>query len=572
MKHTHLSTIGAAAFALVAITVSSTSVYKSYSPSTPVLVPPMLSDGRLFTAQTATISINEFTPDQSAQGIVLPKDTHNFFRCTTGGNMSIEANSLGDVRTWMYEFTGNEPPFNGEFFISAGEIAANSKYDAMNTLQTFSTGKRYYQMGQVDMYFKCDSGLSRGLLPVEVCGDGIVSDTEECDDGNSEDHDGCSQSCTTEVGYRCESEPSNCTQIIPMLPSNTSNDTVAENTKNAAPEDIDTTEPENTDDIPTTIQECMKDDSLYWDVTLNRCSNAVQTCADPDSLGKEGDDILTQSSAFGFLNAKGNPFDKRFRKEAADFCATDTVLIEYSCEERFLKENIVTCPSGSCIDGHCTEADPPDPNEPTPYTNITSVINGNGASSSYSIPFGNNSTIGRFSFITKANDDSATNKSIAALDDIIFTVDALNVSMYSYGAKVYNTTNPSIKAPCDIRTRNGSLIGNSVVSNNRFEVLCPNLIDSPVETSVEAGGEITLALEASITTPIPDPSRPSTLRVSLRNFTDKDSIFGIGVGRSHIHWVDTYENMSQGFDWINHSSPTVSSTLFQYRRPNQTSY
>ena len=231
----HNKTLAAAAFALVAITVSSTAVHKSFSPGAPVLIPPMLSDGRLFTAQTANIPINEFSAGQTAQGIVLPKDSHNFFTCNTGGSIATRANDLGTARAWIYEFTGNEPPFNGEFFVSDGELAANSKYDSLDTLQTFSTGKRYYEMGAVDMYFKCGSGFSRKefcgdnicqanesanscALDCTVCGDGIVSDTEECDDGNISNNDGCSSSCTTDVGYTCDNEPSQCSLLIPTLP------------------------------------------------------------------------------------------------------------------------------------------------------------------------------------------------------------------------------------------------------------------------------------------------------------------------------------------------------------------
>lgn len=37
------------------------------------------------------------------------------------------------------------------------------------------------------------------------CGDGIVvSSLEQCDDGNLENGDGCSDACEIEVGYQCE--------------------------------------------------------------------------------------------------------------------------------------------------------------------------------------------------------------------------------------------------------------------------------------------------------------------------------------------------------------------------------
>ena len=44
----------------------------------------------------------------------------------------------------------------------------------------------------------------------EVCGDGVITDSEACDDGNTDDGDGCSASCAVEEGWECEDEPSDC--------------------------------------------------------------------------------------------------------------------------------------------------------------------------------------------------------------------------------------------------------------------------------------------------------------------------------------------------------------------------
>jgi uncharacterized repeat protein (TIGR01451 family) len=42
------------------------------------------------------------------------------------------------------------------------------------------------------------------------CGDGRVADLEECDDGNFDEGDGCSDSCKVEDGFACHDEPSDC--------------------------------------------------------------------------------------------------------------------------------------------------------------------------------------------------------------------------------------------------------------------------------------------------------------------------------------------------------------------------
>ena len=57
---------------------------------------------------------------------------------------------------------------------------------------------------------QCCSGLCSMGLCVSVCGDGVVSGTEQCDDGNNVPFDGCSATCTGETGYTCTGSPSVC--------------------------------------------------------------------------------------------------------------------------------------------------------------------------------------------------------------------------------------------------------------------------------------------------------------------------------------------------------------------------
>ncbi len=44
----------------------------------------------------------------------------------------------------------------------------------------------------------------------EGCGDGAISATETCDDGNTDPGDGCSAICSVETGFRCTGTPSRC--------------------------------------------------------------------------------------------------------------------------------------------------------------------------------------------------------------------------------------------------------------------------------------------------------------------------------------------------------------------------
>jgi fibro-slime domain-containing protein len=49
---------------------------------------------------------------------------------------------------------------------------------------------------------------------LSICGDGVVSPPLQCDDGNNIDGDGCSADCKLEMGWKCEGEPSVCTQTV----------------------------------------------------------------------------------------------------------------------------------------------------------------------------------------------------------------------------------------------------------------------------------------------------------------------------------------------------------------------
>ena len=53
----------------------------------------------------------------------------------------------------------------------------------------------------------CDGVLNNGCAG---CGNGAVAAGEQCDDSNTANNDGCSNSCTIEAGYCCSGEPSSC--------------------------------------------------------------------------------------------------------------------------------------------------------------------------------------------------------------------------------------------------------------------------------------------------------------------------------------------------------------------------
>jgi cysteine-rich repeat protein len=48
----------------------------------------------------------------------------------------------------------------------------------------------------------------------QVCGNGQIENTEQCDDSNTNNGDGCSSSCAIETGYSCSGIPSTCSPSI----------------------------------------------------------------------------------------------------------------------------------------------------------------------------------------------------------------------------------------------------------------------------------------------------------------------------------------------------------------------
>lgn len=53
----------------------------------------------------------------------------------------------------------------------------------------------------------CDGSIDEGC---DVCGDGIITGAEQCDDGDVGDNDGCNSICNIEPGWICSDEPSIC--------------------------------------------------------------------------------------------------------------------------------------------------------------------------------------------------------------------------------------------------------------------------------------------------------------------------------------------------------------------------
>ena len=69
----------------------------------------------------------------------------------------------------------------------------------------------------MEIFYECNFVEGTGSECLIKCGDGLMHSSEECDDGNLYNEDGCTEACTIENGYECdpgnERKPSECSPI-----------------------------------------------------------------------------------------------------------------------------------------------------------------------------------------------------------------------------------------------------------------------------------------------------------------------------------------------------------------------
>ncbi|KAM7378792.1 hypothetical protein PAMP_004390 [Pampus punctatissimus] len=92
-----------------------------------------------------------------------------------------------------------------------------SKSPSPQTQQTFTDSSvRQGEKYQYTIQVEAEGFLSHHSPPLlythgqSYCGDGLIQGTEECDDSNLLDGDGCSKKCHKEIGFNCNGEPSQC--------------------------------------------------------------------------------------------------------------------------------------------------------------------------------------------------------------------------------------------------------------------------------------------------------------------------------------------------------------------------
>lgn len=144
--------------------------------------------------------------------------------------------------------------------------------------------------------------------PADVCGDGVVGKSEECDDGNAKPGDGCSGVCSTDPGYDCLAAGKPCTVSTTQVCGNGTKDML---------EACDDGNAQNGDGCSST---CSIEDGYTCDPRSGVCTPTTapavcgnglvesgESCDDANLVAKDGcDDHCATESGFDCISA-GEP-------------------------------------------------------------------------------------------------------------------------------------------------------------------------------------------------------------------------------------------------------------------------
>jgi fibro-slime domain-containing protein len=112
--------------------------------------------------------------------------------------------------------------------------------------------------------------------PIARCGDGLVADSEQCDDGNLDATDGCSERCKIELGKKCEGEPSMCTDAV---------------CGNGMPEGAEACDDGNTQPFDGCSAICLREPDCSGDSCTSECGDGLiinEDCDDGNTTPGDG--------------------------------------------------------------------------------------------------------------------------------------------------------------------------------------------------------------------------------------------------------------------------------------------
>lgn len=176
---------------------------------------------------------------------------------------------------------------------------------------------------------------------------------------------------------------------------------------------------------------------------------------------------------------------------------------------------------------------------------ISSISNANPDADGTNVPIGVNK-IARFKFSAAKNRNTRNGRDDAVLDAIVFTVDSENVSFDPTAFEVLNASDETTRQSCyafdPLVPISGSdnpppISGYHVryyahITANEYAgsviVLCPGLDQGVVDTEINAGEDLTIALRGKILMSQIDSESPSSLQVSLKKINSID-LEGVGI-------------------------------------------
>ncbi len=184
---------------------------------------------------------------------------------------------------------------------------------------------------------------------------------------------------------------------------------------------------------------------------------------------------------------------------------------------------------------------------------IVSITNADPNADGTAVPNGLLQAIGQFKFATlpAANLKNGTNK--WTLTDIMFDVEAMNVELDKTSFRFAKKPDLTTVSTCDVIDDDGSEF---------LHVACFNIDQSSINTSIDPASDETFVLVAEIRNSQVDPTKSSSLQVSLSNFTNP-LVDGMASGLNHIHWTDLDASLNAGgFFWIEYPNTIVRGTVY----------
>ncbi|MFH1670606.1 MAG: S-layer homology domain-containing protein [Patescibacteria group bacterium] len=188
---------------------------------------------------------------------------------------------------------------------------------------------------------------------------------------------------------------------------------------------------------------------------------------------------------------------------------------------------------------------------------ITGITNANPDLNGTAVPVGT-ADIGQFAFTAASNSNSKNGLNEVVLDNIIFTVNALNVALDGDNFRLVRANASEIEHPCSTYSTIGTPM--SGIVNGQFLVSCTDLIASALSTTISKGDTAIFSLRVTVTNP--SLGKSSTLQVSLQNMTDATKT-SFDTTQSHIEWLDRDGQTSQSFFWTDLQTTTVNSTTYR---------